>query len=60
MLELVHKIVWGPWLMALFLAAGMLYTFRSRGFQARGVKIWWRATAGSLIGAKEKIGRAHV
>ncbi len=53
MLELVHKIVWGPWLMALFLAAGMLYTFRSRGFQARGVKIWWRATAGSLIGAKE-------
>lgn len=49
MLEVIHKIVWGPWLMVLFLAAGVLYTVRSRGFQIRGFWVWWSATAGSFF-----------
>lgn len=49
-LELLHRIVWGPWLMAFFLAAGLWYTFHSGGFQFWGVKIWWKATAGSFFG----------
>jgi AGCS family alanine or glycine:cation symporter len=53
MLELIHKIVWGPWLMALFLAAGLFYTFRSKGFQVRGVICWWRATAGSFFSSAQ-------
>lgn len=49
MLELIHRIIWGPWLMALFLAAGLLYTFRFRFFQIRRFPAWWKATAGSFF-----------
>lgn len=52
-LELVHRVVWGPWLMGFFLAAGLWYTLRSGGFQFWGVGIWWKATVGSLFGGKE-------
>lgn len=52
MLEQIHKIVWGPWLMALFLAVGAVYTVRSCGFQIRGFGVWWRATAGSLFSGR--------
>ena len=45
MLELIHKAVWGPWLMVLFLGVGTLYTVRSGFFQLRGLKVWWQATA---------------
>ena len=41
MLELIHKAVWGPWLMVLFLGVGTLYTVRSGFFQLRGLKVWW-------------------
>ena len=62
LLELVHCVVWGPWLMGFFLAAGLWYTFCSGGFQFWGAGIWWKATVGSLFGRKEndEIGRAHV
>lgn len=53
-LEQIHKIVWGPWLLGLFLAAGLLYTIRSRGFQLRGFSVWWKATAGSLLKEEEE------
>lgn len=52
-LELVHRVVWGPWLMGFFLAAGLWYTFRSGGFQFWGVGIWWKATVGSFFGEEE-------
>ena len=48
-LKQVHRMVWGPWLMLLFLAAGIFWTLRSGAFQLRGVGVWWRATAGSLL-----------
>ena len=53
-LELVHRVVWGPWLLGFFLAAGLWYTLRSGGFQFWGVGIWWKATVGSFFGEKRK------
>ena len=47
-LERIHQVVWGPWLMVLFLGVGVYYTLRSGLFQLLGAKTWWRATAGSL------------
>lgn len=52
MLELIHRIVWGPWLMALFLAAGIRYTILGRGFQLRRFGTWWKATVGALLWGK--------
>ena len=46
LLDLVHRLVWGPGLLVLMLGAGILYTVKSRGFQIFGWKIWWRATIG--------------
>ncbi len=57
LLELVHRVVWGPWLMGFFLAAGLWYTFRSGGFQFWGANIWWKATVGNLFGRKENDGK---
>lgn len=57
MLEVIHRIVWGPWLMVFFLAAGVYYTVRSRGFQLGGFVVWWSATVGSFFGGgREKDG----
>ena len=46
LLDLVHRLVWGPGLLVLMLGAGILYTGKSRGFQVFGWKIWWRETIG--------------
>lgn len=54
MISTLHKVVWGPWTMVLFLAAGMFFTVRSRFFQIRGLRIWWRETFGSLGGAADR------
>ena len=48
MLEIIHQIVWGPWLMVFFLGTGALFTVKSRFFPAAGFRIWWKATAGSV------------
>ena len=52
--QTVHFMVWGPWTMLLFLAAGLWFTIRSKGFQIRGFFSWWQATAGSLWGMEKK------
>lgn len=49
-LELLHWMVWGPWTLALFLGTGIWFTLRLGFFQVRGFRIWWRRTAGSLLG----------
>lgn len=46
LLDLVHRLVWGPGLLVLMLGTGILYTIKSRGFQFFGWKIWWRETIG--------------
>ncbi len=49
MVQWIRGAVWGPWLTALFLASGIYFTVRFRGFQITGISRWWRETAGSLF-----------
>ena len=52
MIEFLRDLVWGPWLMALFLLTGIYFTVRFRCFQLVRANVWWRETAGSLAGEK--------
>lgn len=49
MIRAIHDAVWGSWLLALFLGAGICFTIRLRGFQALSVRGWWSETAGILL-----------
>ena len=40
-LRIVQKMVWGPWLLGLFLAVGVLCMVRLRGFPIRHIRVWW-------------------
>lgn len=46
--KVIHDLVWGPWLLVLFLGTGLYYTFKLRGFQIFHFGYWWRSTAGTL------------
>ena len=46
-LRIVQKMVWGPWLLGLFLAVGVLCMVRLRGFPIRHIRVWWGETVGS-------------
>lgn len=48
MIHVIHELVWGPWLLILFLGVGLLYTVRSRFFQIRRLPYWWKMTIGSI------------
>lgn len=48
MIERIHDMIWGPWLMVLFLGVGIIYTWRLKGFQLFRLPYWWKHTAGSL------------
>ena len=45
LIHLLHRAVWGPWLLAIFLGAGGYLTLRSRGFQIRGFGTWMGAVS---------------
>lgn len=49
----IHELVWGPWLLLLFLGTGVILTIRLRGFQFFHVRQWWNATACTLISRRE-------
>ena len=46
-LRIVQKMVWGPWLLGLFLAVGVLCMVRLRGFPIRHIRVWWGETVGN-------------
>lgn len=48
LIHTIHELVWGPWLLALFLGVGVIYTVKSRFFQIRKLRYWWSETIGSL------------
>jgi len=54
MIRTVRDLVWGPLLLVLLAGIGILFTFDSRGFQIRGLPLWWRMTIGSLWCKREK------
>ncbi len=49
MIHTLHQIVWGPWLLAAFLAAGVGLSVRFRLFQILHLKEWLSRTVGSLF-----------
>lgn len=56
MIHWMHELVWGPGMLALFLAVGILYTIRLKGFAMLGFPEWWKATVGSLFTRKKREG----
>ena len=48
-LERLADLVWGPWLLGLFLVTGGYLTVRSGVFQIRCCPLWLRTTAGALL-----------
>ena len=49
MLEHIHRMVWGPWTLAVCLGVGIYFSIRFGFFPVRGFCFWWSATAGSLF-----------
>lgn len=49
----LHRMVWGPWTMGIFLAVGIGYTVKSGFFQIRCFPYWWKHTAGSILIGEE-------
>lgn len=58
-LEFLHKLVWGPWLLFLFLGTGVVCSIRLNGFPVLHPGIWWQETAGQL-GMQGKKNRAQL
>ena len=48
MIHYIHELVWGPWLLILFLGIGIIYTGKTRFFQIRKLAYWWKQTIGSI------------
>ena len=59
MIHRIHELVWGPWLLVLFLGMGIVYTLKSGFFQIRKLPFWWKETIGS-IGEEEETGKDQV
>lgn len=49
MISVLHEWIWGPGMLALFLAVGVLYSVRLKGYAVLGFPKWWRVTVGSLL-----------
>ena len=50
----VSNLVWGPWMLAVFLLVGGYYSLRTGFFQIFGLPVWWKTTVGSLLRRKKK------
>ena len=48
MIHRIHELVWGPWLLLLFLGIGIAYTIKTGFFQIRKLPYWWIQTIGSI------------
>ena len=48
LLSRLNDVVWSPWLLGLFLAAGLYYSLRTGFFQIFRIPLWLRTTL-SLI-----------
>lgn len=55
-MEMIHALVWGPWLLVLFLGTGVFFTIRFRGAQILRPGRWWSCTVGKLIRGEENAG----
>ncbi|MCD8121172.1 MAG: amino acid carrier protein [Clostridiales bacterium] len=51
-IQALHRMVWGPWTLVLFLGTGIWFTVCSGGFQIRCWKCWLGATVGQFRNRK--------
>ena len=57
-LERLGDFIWNPWLLGLFLLAGLYCSVRTGFFQLFGLPVWLKTTLGSVfLGNKRKTGR---
>ena len=49
LLSRAGELVWGPWTVALVIAAGVWLSATNGWLQLRGLPLWWRTTAGTLL-----------
>lgn len=45
----VTDILWNPWLLGAFLLSGLYLSLRTGFFQVSGLRVWMRATVGSIL-----------
>lgn len=55
----VNHLVWGPVMLLVFLAIGLLFTIRSRLFQLRYLKHWLHVTIGQIFKQRTKSGNGQ-
>ena len=56
-LERLGNFIWTPWLLGLFLLTGLYFSVRTGFFQVFEVRLWLKATLGSLFRREKKRGR---
>ena len=57
-LERLGDFIWNPWLLGLFLLAGLYCSVRTGFFQLFGLPVWLKTTLGSVfLGSRKKTGR---
>ena len=49
LLSRLNDVVWSPWLLGLFLAAGLYYSLRTGFFQLFRIPLWLRTTFGAML-----------
>ena len=49
LLSRLNDVVWSPWLLGLFLAAGLYYSLRTGFFQIFRIPLWLRTTFGAML-----------
>lgn len=51
-LEQIHRMVWGPWTLIIFLGVGIFFTVKCHFFQIAGFSYWWKHTAGRILSGR--------
>lgn len=54
-IDFLYSLVWGPGTLGALLLTGVYFTVRSRFFQFRRWRLWWRETAGSFFKKESKV-----
>ena len=55
--NMINGLVWGPYMLVLLVGTGIFFTLWSKVFQVSSIKVWWKATFGSLFNkeVREKV-----
>ena len=56
-LERLGNFIWNPWLLGLFLLAGLFFSVRTGFFQIFELRLWLKTTLGSLLRPRRRAGK---